>query len=145
MILYYFVLCLLERSSSGLHHVVLNGCNLSVPCCRSPIYLLTSYIYYIVYSIAEDTIIFPAVDKELSFFVEHAEEESQFNNFRCLIENIQNTEASSSSAAEFYAKLCLHADQIMQTIEKHFKNEEDQVKILLVNYTNIMTAVPCGV
>uniref|UniRef100_A0A7N0RBR3 Zinc finger protein n=1 Tax=Kalanchoe fedtschenkoi TaxID=63787 RepID=A0A7N0RBR3_KALFE len=81
----------------------------------------------VFHSIAEDTVIFPAVDKELSFFQEHAEEESQFNKFRCIIENIQNAEASASSATEFYAKLCLHADQTMETIQRHFQNEEVQV------------------
>ncbi|XP_058088367.1 zinc finger protein BRUTUS-like isoform X2 [Magnolia sinica] len=80
----------------------------------------------IFHSIAEDKVIFPAVDKELSFAQEHAEEESQFNNFRCLIESIQSAGANSSSA-EFYTKLCSHADQIMDTIRKHFHNEEVQV------------------
>ncbi|PON38379.1 43kDa postsynaptic protein [Parasponia andersonii] len=78
-------------------------------------------------SIAEDKVIFPAVDGEFSFFQEHAEEESQFNEFRCLIETIQNAGAISASEAEFYAKLCLHADQIMETIQRHFNNEEVQV------------------
>lgn len=78
-------------------------------------------------SIAEDKVIFPAVDGELSFSQEHAEEESQFNEFRCLIESIQNAGAVSTSAAEFYSKLCEHADQIMETIRTHFHNEEVQV------------------
>ncbi|KAF6165660.1 hypothetical protein GIB67_012557 [Kingdonia uniflora] len=80
----------------------------------------------IFHSIAEDTVIFPAVDGELSFVEEHAEEESQFNKFRCLIESIQSAGANSS-LAEFYTKLCSHADQIMDTIQKHFHNEEVQV------------------
>ncbi|KAK6276514.1 PREDICTED: uncharacterized protein LOC18604147 [Theobroma cacao] len=81
----------------------------------------------IFHSIAEDKVIFPAVDGELSFSQEHAEEESQFNEFRCLIESIQNAGAVSTSAAEFYSKLCEHADQIMETIRTHFHNEEVQV------------------
>lgn len=81
----------------------------------------------IFHSIAEDKVIFPAVDEELSFIQEHAEEESQFNDFRCLIESIQNAGAVSTSAAEFYSKLCEHADQIMETIMTHFHNEEVQV------------------
>ncbi|EEF28680.1 zinc finger protein BRUTUS [Ricinus communis] len=81
----------------------------------------------IFHSIAEDKVIFPAVDGEFSFFQEHAEEESQFNAFRSLIEGIQRSGANSNSAAEFYAKLCSHADQIIETIEKHFYNEEVQV------------------
>ncbi|XP_050237589.1 zinc finger protein BRUTUS [Mercurialis annua] len=81
----------------------------------------------IFHSIAEDTVIFPAVDGKLSFFQEHAEEESQFNEFRGLIESVQRSGANSSSSAEFYAKLCSHANQIIETIEKHFYNEEVQV------------------
>ncbi|KAM7267883.1 hypothetical protein ACFE04_010049 [Oxalis oulophora] len=81
----------------------------------------------IYHSIAEDKIIFPAVDGEFSFTEEHAEEENQFNEFRCLIESMQNAGAASASAEEFYTKLCSHADQIMETIERHFHNEEVQV------------------
>ncbi|KAK4280791.1 hypothetical protein QN277_012367 [Acacia crassicarpa] len=81
----------------------------------------------IFHSIAEDRVIFPAVDGEFSFFQEHAEEESQFNDFRSLIEDIQNEEATSNSEVEFYSKLCSHADQIMETIQRHFHNEEVQV------------------
>ncbi|XP_043716175.1 zinc finger protein BRUTUS-like isoform X2 [Telopea speciosissima] len=80
----------------------------------------------IFHSIAEDKVIFPAVDGELSFAQEHAEEASQFNKFRCLIESIQSAGATSTSA-EFYTKLCAHADHIMDTIQKHFYNEEVQV------------------
>ncbi|XP_010534220.1 PREDICTED: uncharacterized protein LOC104809834 isoform X1 [Tarenaya hassleriana] len=81
----------------------------------------------IFHSIAEDKVIFPAVDGEFSFSQEHDEEESQFNEFRCLIEGIKTAGASSTSAAEFYTKLCSHADQIMETIQQHFHNEEIQV------------------
>ncbi|XP_010506712.1 PREDICTED: uncharacterized protein LOC104783276 [Camelina sativa] len=81
----------------------------------------------IFHSLAEDKIIFPAVDGEFSFSEEHDEEENQFNEFRCLIENIKSAGACSTSAAEFYTKLCSHADQIMETIQRHFHNEEIQV------------------
>ncbi|KAF7819891.1 zinc finger protein BRUTUS-like isoform X1 [Senna tora] len=81
----------------------------------------------IFHSIAEDKVIFPAVDGQFSFFQEHAEEESQFNDFRCLIEAIQDEGATSNSEAEFYSKLCSHADHIMETIQRHFHNEEVQV------------------
>lgn len=77
-------------------------------------------------SIAEDKVIFPAVDAQLSFAQEHAEEENEFDKFRRLIENIESAGANSSSA-EFYSELCSHADHIMGTIEKHFHNEEVQV------------------
>lgn len=80
----------------------------------------------IFHSIAEDKVIFPAVDAELSFAQEHAEEESEFDKFRCLIESIENDGAHSSSS-EFCSKLCSHADHIMAIIDKHFKNEELQV------------------
>lgn len=84
--------------------------------------------YGVTYSIAEDQVIFPAVDGEVSFAHEHAEEERQFNKFRCVIETIQNDGANSSSA-EFHSKLCLHADQIIDTIQKHFCNEEANVSV----------------
>ncbi|KAK7271233.1 hypothetical protein RJT34_26963 [Clitoria ternatea] len=81
----------------------------------------------IFHSIAEDKVIFPAVDGKFSFFQEHAEEEIQFNEFRSLIESIQSEGATSSSEAEFYSKLCSHADHILETIQRHFHNEEVQV------------------
>ncbi|KAL5761283.1 hypothetical protein ACOSQ2_020121 [Xanthoceras sorbifolium] len=80
----------------------------------------------IFHSIAEDKVIFPAVDAELSFAQEHEEEEIQFDKLRCLIESIQSAGANSSSA-EFYTKLCSQADLIMSSIQKHFHNEEVQV------------------
>ncbi|KAF2322576.1 hypothetical protein GH714_019089 [Hevea brasiliensis] len=80
----------------------------------------------IFHSIAEDKVIFPAVDAELSFAQEHAEEEIQFDKLRCLIESIQSA-GVNTSLTEFYTKLCLQADNIMDTIQKHFQNEEDQV------------------
>ncbi|KAJ4959170.1 hypothetical protein NE237_026281 [Protea cynaroides] len=80
----------------------------------------------IFHRIAGDEVILPAVDGELSFAQEHAEEVSQFNKFRCLIESIQSAGATSTSA-EFYTKLCVHAVQIMDSIQKHFHNEEVQV------------------
>ncbi|KAM3739340.1 hypothetical protein ACB098_08G017200 [Castanea mollissima] len=80
----------------------------------------------IFHSIAEDKIIFPAVDAELSFAQEHAEEKIQFDKLRCLIESIQSAEANSTSA-EFCTKLCSQADQIMDNIQKHFHDEEAQV------------------
>ncbi|CAJ1951937.1 unnamed protein product [Sphenostylis stenocarpa] len=81
----------------------------------------------IFHSIAEDKVIFPAVDGKFSFFKEHAEEESQFNDFRSLIESIQSEGATSSSETEFYSTLCSHADHILETIQRHFHNEEVQV------------------
>ncbi|MBA0726698.1 hypothetical protein Golax_002508 [Gossypium laxum] len=83
----------------------------------------------IFHSIAEDRVIFPAVDAELSFTQEHVEEEIQFNKLRHLIENIQSAGADSSSA-EFFANLCSQADQIMDSMQKHFHSEEAQARSL---------------
>ncbi|KAF9677368.1 hypothetical protein SADUNF_Sadunf08G0100400 [Salix dunnii] len=80
----------------------------------------------IFHSIAEDKVIFPAVDAELSFAQEHAEEEIEFDKLRCLIESIQSAGAHTS-LTDFYTKLCSQADQIMDSIQKHFQNEEVQV------------------
>ncbi|KAL6571060.1 hypothetical protein OROGR_000610 [Orobanche gracilis] len=79
----------------------------------------------IFHSIAEDKVIFPAVDVEMSFVEEHAKEESEFDKFRGLIESIESSGANSS--AEFYSELCSQADHIMGTIKKHFLSEEIQV------------------
>jgi len=83
-------------------------------------------LYVFVGSIAEDKVIFPAVDAELSFAQEHADEEHAFEKLRCLIEEIQIAGAESS-LADFYSKLGSHADQIMDTLQRHFHNEEVQV------------------
>lgn len=83
-------------------------------------------LYLFADSIAEDKVVFPAVDAELSFAQEHAEEESKFQKIRCLIENIQLANAESS-LDDFYSRLCTYADQITGTIQKHFRNEEIQV------------------
>lgn len=80
----------------------------------------------VFHSIAEDKIIFPAVDVELCFSKEHAEEEREFHKFRCLIESIK-TPGSKSLSADFYSELCSYADHILETIKKHFHNEEMQV------------------
>lgn len=81
------------------------------------------------HSIAEDQIIFPAVDAEVSFRQEHKEEKSQFNKLRIFIENIQRSGATTP-VCDFYAELCSQADQIMSTIDKHFENEETKASNL---------------
>lgn len=83
-------------------------------------------LYHFWCSIAEDKVIFPAVDAEVSFVREHAEEESEFDKFRCFIESIES--AGGKSSAEFYSRLCSQADHIMETVKKHFRNEEIQVR-----------------
>ncbi|XP_004299048.1 PREDICTED: uncharacterized protein LOC101308084 [Fragaria vesca subsp. vesca] len=80
----------------------------------------------IFHSIAEDKVIFPALDAELNFAQEHRDEEIQFDKLRRLMESIQRAGAESSTS-EFYMKLCSHADQIIDSILKHFQNEELQV------------------
>ncbi|XP_051144695.1 zinc finger protein BRUTUS-like [Andrographis paniculata] len=79
----------------------------------------------IFHSIAEDKVIFPAVDAEISFVQEHAEDESEFDRFRCLVESVESAGANSST--EFYSRLCSEADHIMETVINHFHNEEVQV------------------
>ncbi|KAK7407514.1 hypothetical protein VNO78_09467 [Psophocarpus tetragonolobus] len=81
---------------------------------------------FIFHSIAEDRVIFPAIKAELYFLQDHTDEELQFGNLRCLVESIQTARADSSSA-EFYIKLSSHTEQIMDTILKHFEDEEAQV------------------
>ena len=49
-----------------------------------------------------------------------------------LIESILSAGETSTSASEFYAKLCSHADHIMETTQRHFYNEEVQVSSLLM-------------
>lgn len=79
-------------------------------------------------SYAEDQVIFPAVSDGMEFLLlDHANEKIQFNKFRCLIEEIQSAEANSTSV-EFYSEFCSHADQIMDTIQKHFHSEEAEVR-----------------
>ncbi|CAD5165963.1 unnamed protein product [Musa acuminata subsp. malaccensis] len=81
----------------------------------------------IFHSYAEDQVIFPAVSDGMEFLLlDHANEKIQFNKFRCLIEEIQSAEANSTSV-EFYSEFCSHADQIMDTIQKHFHSEEAEV------------------
>ncbi|XP_031741004.1 zinc finger protein BRUTUS isoform X4 [Cucumis sativus] len=80
----------------------------------------------IFHCIAEDKVIFPAVDAELSFADQHAEEEIQFDKLRHLIECIQADKVKCSSA-EIHKKLSSHADQIIETIQKHFHDEEMHV------------------
>lgn len=91
--------------------------------------MISCFSLLFIFSIAEDQVIFPAVDGEVSFEQEHAEQEQRFNKFRCLIEEIQ-TAGARSTAVDFYSELCSQADQIMEEMEKHFNNEETKVTFL---------------
>lgn len=79
----------------------------------------------------------------MSFVEEHAEEESKFDKFRCLIESIES--AGANSAAEFYSELCSQADHIMETIKKHFQSEEKLVcdSYLIVSDTIFTYVLVC--
>lgn len=88
---------------------------------------------YIVCSIAEDQVIFPAVDGQVSFVQEHAEEENHFNKFRLLIEEIKSA-GTNSTTADFYSNLCSYADQMMEAIQKHFRSEEVEVGLTLTHH-----------
>ncbi|XP_057447836.1 zinc finger protein BRUTUS-like isoform X2 [Lotus japonicus] len=79
----------------------------------------------IFHSIAEDKVIFPAVNAEIYLLQDHANEELQFDNLRCLIETIRS--AGANPSPEFFIRLSSHAEEIMNTILKHFENEETQV------------------
>lgn len=89
-----------------------------------------SFSCFLDCSIAEDKVIFPAIDAEVSFFHEHADEELQFDKLRFLTEGIQNGEANSTST-EDYMNLRFYVEQIMDTILKHFEKEEAQVSVSL--------------
>ncbi|EXC25401.1 Uncharacterized RING finger protein [Morus notabilis] len=78
----------------------------------------------IFHSIAKDKVIFPAVYSEISFFHQHVEAESKFNEFWTLI---QSSRTVSYTPSEFHLKLFSCADQIMETINRQFYIEEVQV------------------
>ena len=100
--------------------------------------LVSSVAFSLVCSIAEDQVIFPAVDGELSFVQEHAEEERRFNKFRSLIEQIQIAGARST-VVDFYSELCSQANEIMQKIERHFSDEETKVSLVFKKRTAVLS------
>lgn len=61
---------------------------------------------------------------------EHSEEESQFKNFRHLVEKVLCA-GTNSSSDEFHQALFLRADQIIDSIQAHFQNEEAEVQSTL--------------
>lgn len=88
--------------------------------------LRLAYCVHSVCSIAEDKVVFPAVDAEISFVQEHAEEKIQFDKLSCLIESIQS-DGAKRSTEEFYSNLCSQAVSIVDNILRHFHSEEVQV------------------
>ncbi|KAK1386635.1 hypothetical protein POM88_014813 [Heracleum sosnowskyi] len=101
------------------------------------------HLLYVECSIVEDKVIFLAVDAEFSFAPEHAEEESNFEKFRCLIKSIESA-GTNSSSAELYSELYSHANDIMGALEKHFDFEEVQLDqdILFFYYQNFFSDGP---
>lgn len=86
------------------------------------------YCFVFCCSVAESKVIYPAVYGKNLSFQEHSKEEGVFNQFRCLIESIQKAGKISCSVAELNSKICSHADQIMETLTRHFHDEEVQVR-----------------
>ncbi|XP_050386349.1 zinc finger protein BRUTUS-like isoform X2 [Argentina anserina] len=89
------------------------------------------------HSIAEETILYPAVYGELSIFQEHRNEVSLSNEFRCLIQSIKRASKNPSAAAEFHSKICSRADQMMDTLKEHFHEEEIKVLPLVRKHLSI--------
>ncbi|KAM6600620.1 hypothetical protein CsatA_020229 [Cannabis sativa] len=78
----------------------------------------------ICHSIAKEKVLYPEIYGETSIFHQHSEVKSKFNEFCDLIESGGE---NSSTSAEFLSNLCSCADQIAETINKHFYIEEVQV------------------
>ncbi|BFG21102.1 hypothetical protein CerSpe_073750 [Prunus speciosa] len=91
----------------------------------------------IFHSVAESKVIYPAVYGKNLSFQEHSKEEGVFNQFRCLIESIQKAGKISCSVAELNSKICSHADQIMETLMRHFHDEEVQVLPLVRKHISV--------
>ena len=88
---------------------------------------ITGSFFPLCCSIAEETILYPAVYGEVPSFHEHRNEASLSNEFRCLIKSIKSASTNPSAAAEFQSKLRSRADQIMETLKAHFHDEEVRV------------------
>ncbi|KAF4367970.1 hypothetical protein F8388_002581 [Cannabis sativa] len=78
----------------------------------------------ICHSVAKEKVLYPEIYGETSIFHQHSEVKSKFNEFCDLIESGGE---NSSTSAEFLSNLCSCADQITETINKHFYIEEVQV------------------
>lgn len=86
---------------------------------------------HMVSSAAEDKVVFPAVNRKVkqrvSYTTDHADEERKFDDVRRLLEGVQAAVNSNSTAAELYGELCVQAEVIVETIQQHLLDEEDQV------------------
>ncbi|PON56330.1 43kDa postsynaptic protein [Parasponia andersonii] len=78
----------------------------------------------IFHSIANDKVIFPSVYGETSIFHQHAEVKSKFSEFWYLI---QSARAVSIASHEFHSNLSSCADQVIETINRHFNIEQLQI------------------
>ncbi|KAJ6793459.1 zinc finger protein BRUTUS-like [Iris pallida] len=77
------------------------------------------------HSIAEDQVIFPSVAGEISFERDHLEE-SKFKNLGRLIEEF-HSEGASSASSKGYLEFHLRANEIVDSVHRHFQNEEAEV------------------
>ena len=65
--------------------------------------------------------------QRVSYTLDHADEERKFDDVRRLLEGVQVAVNSNSTAAKLYGELCVQAEVIVETIQQHFLDEEDQV------------------
>lgn len=90
------------------------------------------FFTHVVGSAAEDKVVFPAVDRkvkqQVSYITDHADEERKFIEVRRLLEGVQAALEQNTTAAELYGELCLQAEVIVETIQQHLLDEEDQVR-----------------
>lgn len=91
-----------------------------------------AFFVWLCNSIAEDEVIFPQVDGNVSFILKHAKEE-EFSELRSFIKSMKNA-ASYLTTAESYSEFCLHTDLAMLTIQKHFHDEEATVSLHIEVY-----------
>ncbi|KAL6130268.1 hypothetical protein ACLB2K_068649 [Fragaria x ananassa] len=103
--------------------------NYDLPACYDRLQFIAEICMF--HSIAEETILYPAVYGEVPSFHERRNEASLSNEFRCLIKSIKSASTNPSAAAEFQSKLRSRADQIMETSKAHFHDEEVKVLPLL--------------
>ncbi|PRQ56197.1 putative aminoacyltransferase, E1 ubiquitin-activating enzyme [Rosa chinensis] len=89
------------------------------------------------HSIAEETVLYPAVYGEISIFHEHRNEVNLTNEFRYLLESLKSASTIPSTAAKFHSKICSCADQIMTTLKAHFHDEEVKVLPLVRKHLSI--------
>ena len=87
-------------------------------------------------SAAEDNIVFPGVSKRanqtVSYASEHQEEELQFSTFQSLLNGFETSE--DGCMTEVVSKLVDLADDIVESVQKHFSEEETMVRLIISNF-----------